>query len=224
MVPCDAVASAEYKDAIGNAVADVRWWYKQQLDATFVLHGEVEVILSARDGAWFGQNNLQKQGDNAYYFNVLAEARTHVGARQNNGSWVWVIYCDAPGNKGRGTAEVCVLAGDDLLGLTGHHPVNKRISRWRGGLGHEIGHCVGLAEGPAAATTPGYDSLMSHGFLKYPKTYLTEGEKAILRKSPFFFGKGMNAQTGWGGAGIGGGAGLGGGLGKARLGAKAKGW
>ncbi len=199
MIASDSSESAEYTDAIGNAVNDVRWWYKQQLDATFTWGDPVRVVQSEQTGAWFSQNRAKQLKDNAYYRNTLDQAKLLLDVAQNNGDWVWVIYCDAPGDKGRGGAEVCIMPGDDLLGLVGRHPTQKRISRWRGGLAHEIGHAFGLPEGPATQGVDGYDGVMSHGFPKYPKTFLTEAEKTILRKSPYFYGKGV-AALGPGGA------------------------
>lgn len=201
MVPSDASESAEYKDAIANAVNDLRWWYKQQVGATFIWTDPVRVVKSDRSGAWFSQNRATNLGDRAFYSNALDEARELLDVNQNNGAWVWVIYVDCPGNKGRGGAEVCIMPGDDLLGLCGRHPTQKRISRWRGGLGHEMGHAFGLPEGPTTVGTDGYDGIMAVGLYKYPKTHLTETEKALLRKSPHFYGKTVKAGAGLSAAG-----------------------
>ena len=98
-----------------------------------------------------------------------------------------MIYSDGPGNKGRGGNGVTVLPEDDLLGLVGQHPTQKDVKRWIAGLGHELGHAFGLAH--PQDTQKHADAIMWMGIYgKYPdQTYLTDEDKGILMKSPFFF-------------------------------------
>jgi hypothetical protein len=56
-------------------------------------------------------------------------------ARHDDLHYIWVIYSDGPGNKGRGGSGVTCLLEDDLLGLIGKHPTQKDAPRWVGGLG-----------------------------------------------------------------------------------------
>ena len=100
---------------------------------------------------------------------------------------MWVIYSDGPGNKGRGGSGVAVLPEDDLLGLVGQHPQQKDVKRWIAGLGHELGHAFGLAH--PRDSQKAADALMGRGIYgKYPDhAYVTEEDKKILMKSPFFF-------------------------------------
>jgi hypothetical protein len=119
--------------------------------------------------------------------NTLAEAGRLLGARYYDQHYIWVLYSDGPGNKGRGGYGVTCLPEDDLLGLIGKHPTQKEPSRWVGGLGHELGHAFGLQH--PTDTVRDADAIMWSGFYgKYPdKAYLTEQDKKILLRNPFFF-------------------------------------
>jgi hypothetical protein len=185
LVSSDRQIDAKYTDAIWKAIVDVRWWYHQQLKGpTFRLLSGVEFARSPQRASWF-TTNANGAVDDYHYNNALQEAGRLVGARQNDPANLWVIYSDAPGDKGRGTAGVCVLPGDDLLGLTGQHPTQKNKSRWVGGLAHELGHALGLPH--PADTTKDQNSIMWAGFYEhYPNgAYLTPDAKAILLTSPF---------------------------------------
>lgn len=188
LVSADRQVDEKYKSAIAAAMVDIRDWYKKQLGgATFKLHSPVvEVAKSKEKAEWFKTNVNGPHADDYHYNNALAEVSRLLGAKHNDPSHIWVIYSDAPGDKGRGTSHVCMMPENDLLGLTGKHPTQPRKQRWVGGLGHELGHALTLPH--PADTTKDADALMWAGFYtEYPdgKAYLTDADKAILMASPF---------------------------------------
>ncbi len=189
LVSADRPVREDYAKAIETAAQDLQVWYGKQLDgATFRLNDPVvEVVQSDKNADWFYNHPDGRYEDNWGFNNGLAEARRLVGARQGHPDYVWVIYSDGPGNKGRGGGGVTVLPEDDLLGLIGKHPTQKSVKRWIAGLGHELGHAFGLPH--PKDTKKHYDAIMWAGFYgKYPdKAYLTEEDKSTLMKSPFFF-------------------------------------
>ncbi len=181
----------EYTAALEHAIRDLQKWYAKQLGGpTFQLSNPVvEVIKSDKPADWFYDNPNGDNKDNWGYNNTLAEATRLLGTRRRDPKFVWAIYSDGPGNKGRGGNGVTCLPEDDLLGLVGKHPTQKNKLRWIAGLGHELGHAFGLPH--PKDTKKHRDAIMWTGIYgKYPdRTYLTEQDKQILMKSPFFYHK-----------------------------------
>jgi len=189
LVSADRPVRDDFRKAIESAALDLQRWYGKQLDGpTFRLNEPVvEVVKSDKNADWFYDHPNGHHEDNWGFNNGLAEAKRLVGARFNDPDYVWVIYSDGPGNKGRGGGGVTVLPEDDLLGLIGKHPTQKSIPRWVAGLGHELGHAFGLPH--PEDTKKHHDAIMWAGFYgKYPDaTYLTDQDKEILMQSRFFF-------------------------------------
>ena len=191
LVSANRAEKKEYTSAIQHAIRDIQKWYAKQLGGpTFRLSDSiVEVVKSKKSASWFYGNPNGKQKDNWGFNNTLDEAKRLLGAKQYDLRFVWVIYSDGPGNKGRGGSGVACLPEDDLLGLIGKHPTQKNKLRWIAGLGHELGHAFGLPH--PKDTKKHRDAIMWAGIYgKYPDhTYLTKEDKQILLQSPFFYHK-----------------------------------
>jgi len=189
LVSADRTVREDFRKGIETAAKDLQAWYGKQLGGpTFRLNNPtVEVVKSDKSAKWFYSHPNGEEKDDWGFNNGLAEAQRLVGTRQGDPEYVWVIYSDGPGNQGQGGSGVAVLPEDDLLGLVGQHPEQKDVKRWIAGLGHELGHAFGL-EHPRD-TEKHRDALMWDGIYgKYPdRAYLTEEDKGILMKSPFFF-------------------------------------
>lgn len=197
LVSTDRDEVKEYKAAVEHAIRDLQGWYAKQLKGTtFKLHEPVvEVVKSRRPAAWFNSNPNGPNKADWGHNNTLQEAAELVSARNNDPSYVWVLYSDGPGNTGRGGSGVCYLPEDDLLGLVGRHPTQPDRLRWIAGLGHELGHAFGLPH--PEDTKKDADAIMWTGIYgKYPdRTYLTESDKKLLMRSDFFYypnGKAVN--------------------------------
>lgn len=197
LVSSDRVENPAYTEAIQMAALSIQAWYKKQLCTTFLLNNPVvEIAHSDKKATWFYSNPNGDDRDNWGYNNTFDEVHRLLNAQFNDPDFIWVIYSDGPGNKGRGGSGVCIMPEDDLLGLTGQHPEQKEINRWIAGLGHEVGHAFGLNH--PADTQKDADALMWTGIYgKYPdKCYLTTEDKDILNQSPFFFDDQGNPNAG----------------------------
>jgi hypothetical protein len=190
LVSKDRKHNPAYEKAIAMAAKDIQGWYKKQLKGyTFKLNDPiVEVAYSEKKADYFYSNPNGEDKTTWGYNNTYEEAQ------KGDKDYIWVIYSDGPGDRGRGGNSVCIMPEDDLLGLTGKHVQQPDIKRWIGGLGHEAGHAFGLPH--PDDTKKDNDALMWAGLYngKYPDIcYLTPQDKENLSNSAFFFDdKGIN--------------------------------
>lgn len=186
LVSADREAREDYRGAIEAAARSVQAYYASQLDGLTIALNDpvVEIVRSAQPAAWFPSHPSGGHPDDWGYNNALEEVRRLLGAGHDQ-AYVWVIYSDGPGDKGRGGNGVAGMPEDDLLGLIGRHPTQPSIARWIGGLGHELGHALGLPHPPDLEREAG--ALMASGFYDgYPeRCYLTAADKVVLGASAF---------------------------------------
>ncbi len=190
LVSKDRKHNPAYQAGIEMAAKNIQGWYKKQLNGfTFKLNNPiVEVAYSDKNANYFYSNPRKEEKKSWGFNNTLEECEKVLGVKRPDPNYIWVIYSDGPGNEGMGGGGVCIMPEDDLLGLIGKHPKQPEINRWIAGLGHEGGHAFGLPH--PKDTKKDEDAIMWRGIYdgKYPdKCYLTEEDKSILRKSPFFF-------------------------------------
>lgn len=188
LVSADRILNEQYLSSIENAALNVQQYYHKQMNGvTFTINKTlVEIAYSNKNADFFYSNPSDSNPDNWGFFNAFNEVKRILGAKFNDKKYVWVIYSDGPGNKGRGGSGVCVMPEDDLLGLSGLHPTQPDINRWIGGLAHELGHAFGL-EHPKDTAMHKKAVMWTGIYGYYPnEAYLTEEDKSILKGSSFF--------------------------------------
>ena len=202
VAPEDRPFRPEYSEGVSKAILNVQSWYRDQLGGpTFQLYSTTP--------EW-----CQMSGDSDYYshghvWDKVLEGVQHCApvapAEAGNSDFVWVLYvdaeerCDEPYELGRGAWGLTMMPRWDLEGLVnpgeffecGDGPFSTTLGRWRGGLGHELGHALALPHPPGCdvgLATCDSPALMSYGYASYPDTYLRIDEKELLIRSPFITG------------------------------------
>jgi len=200
LVPSDRAYRGDYAQAIENAIRDVQIWYQDQMGngETFSLDKTVvQPFVTPHPASWYATNDAGSDQSLWFWFKALADGFALTGGGFNDPNNRWVFYIDADPACGQATgaaAGVALLPANDLRGLVGEAnvppcvgqpPDTKGLCRWFGGLGHELGHALGLPHPvpcPGGATD---GALMCLGYITFPDTYLLPADKASLGTSPF---------------------------------------
>ncbi|MFT7561506.1 MAG: hypothetical protein ACI93R_003433 [Flavobacteriales bacterium] len=202
LIPSDRDYNQAYEDGIEKAALGIQSFYSQQLGGSVFSTSDaiVEVIYSINDTSWHADQ-------------MWTRAIDTVDAKFNDPDNIYVIYVDAqasciPNNIIGGTSGIAVMGVNDLHGLAGE-PIEAscsggldipKESRWIGGLGHELGHALGLPHPPGcedndSSTSCDSDSIMYLGYIDYPDTHLGASELSILNTSGFFTPTYMNPRV-----------------------------
>ena len=210
LVPSDRTEHPLYQQSLDRSIRHLQQWMSEQMPAgeTFALaEPAVLTLRSPRPEAWFREHDAHN-GYATFYDNAIDESLRLMGEPPGiNPERAWLIYVDADatcgqcGGCGFGYATgggFAVVSANDLRGfLSGPWmrgcegdvvTFGFRPCRFVGGIGHELGHALGLPHPPGCddgAPTCDRETIMYTGFYGYPAADLTDGEQATLGTHPF---------------------------------------
>ena len=213
LVPSDKNIRDDYKAAIADAALHLQDFYQNELGSNYAysLHTPiVEVYQTSNTSSWYSTHSTQPSNEEPhpeYWFNgnLLNDGFGLSGGRYNDPNNRWIYYIDADPACGQvigGGSGVATLSANDLRGLVGEINIPRCLTteqpdkggkyRWIGGLGHELGHALGLPhppgcdQGNCTGGTYAFNSLMYVGYAYYPNTYFLPEDKQTLLNTGFF--------------------------------------
>jgi hypothetical protein len=168
---------------------------------TFTLSSPiVEVYQTAHDTAWYSHVRDTEPSTLDFWYNLMDDAGAYAGAYSGDPNNVWLVYLDADTPCGGITGGVSTFAGfpaNDLRGIAGQStiptcpdgsPEEPKTCRWVGGMGHELGHALGLPHPPGCepyTSSCESQALMFWGTYDYPVATFTSADLSTLNASPF---------------------------------------
>ena len=200
LVPSDRPLVREYARQIGDALENLQIWYRNALPGgvTFTLaQPEVQIVRTEHPASYYAGTGATLD----FWSRALDDGFMATGGSFGDPDHIWLYYIDADPRCGQatgGVSSVALLPANDLRGLTsqttidvctGAPEADQGRCRWVGGLGHELGHALGLPHPPdCEAGLPGCvaNALMWLGYLTYPDAVLTADDQATLAAEPFF--------------------------------------
>jgi len=192
LVPSDRPVRLDYENAVADAIQAIQSWYGEQLGGrTFTLHDPiVETFVTPHASSFYA---MDRGFSSSFFSSAVSDGFEATRGGFNDPNHIFAFYIDAQVPAGQvigGTSGVALLAANDLLGLTGQAVPGDDggIDRWIGGLGHELGHALGLPHPPgceAGLSTCPTDALMWLGFRTWPDTFLLPDDIRTLEGSSF---------------------------------------
>ena len=196
--PSDREFRADYSEGITNALVDLQSWYRRELGGlTFSLYDVTPQHCRMKEpSAYYARGNSWEK--------VETGVQHCAHARSGDPDFVWVVYadveeaCDEPYELGAGGGGMTIVPRWDLEGVANSDvarycegPQLEPPGRWIGGIGHELGHTMGLPHPPGCddrLPTCDESALMSWGYSTYPDTYFRSDDKETLLRSQFIHG------------------------------------
>lgn len=209
LVPSDRQVRADVPPRLRSALQAVQAWTAKTGDGrTFSIVDEpvVRIVKLTRTAASLGIDANGGNQPGTFHNNVVDEVFRATGGDYGQPRRVWVAYVDADPPCGSlfggaavvGGTGVAVLPANDLRGLAGSTTTNlctgasepaQGACRWVGGLGHELGHALGLPH-PAGCEqqqpTCDASDLMWMGYASYPNTRWGTADRTLLAQNPLF--------------------------------------
>jgi hypothetical protein len=196
--PTDRFIDPGYVPAIQSTLEHIQGWYQQQLGGeTFQLYSDTpQVCALPQNSAYYLDGTWDKVSSGLQSCATIPIAAP-------DADYDWVVYadvnhgCNLPGRLGAATLSLTMLARMDVEGVMDRDPAiddcgnpiqRFGVSRFVGGLGHELGHSMTVphpAGCDAGQSNCDFGSIMWTGFYDYPAAYFSASERSILLSYPF---------------------------------------
>jgi hypothetical protein len=174
--PTDVPLDQRFPDGIAEVILEAQSYYLAELGVTFRVNDPiVEVVAGERDASYYETNPV---GGDSYWYtaeNMRNELMRRFDLRAPDSRWKLIGIVSSPGNGGGGSGWV-MLTKHDADGAAGLR--NEPMSRWWGGMVHEMGHMFGLPDSQSTDGTP-----MSASFYEYPNCHFSESQKNSMLNS-----------------------------------------
>lgn len=204
LIPSDKTLQTVYVKNLQTAARHLQGFFSSKLAGkTFTLTDPIVTVLnSTHDSAWFASGS--------FHYNIGGDASALLGVNvYDDLDGRWLIYADVPAPCNNGTGAIGSMAtfpAQDLQGLA-QQPVYEACSgaqdfagrcRWVGGMGHELGHTLGLphpsaCEDSDSATVCPDQALMWIGYTTYPDAYFTPNDLPTLNSSALIQAENISA-------------------------------
>jgi hypothetical protein len=170
--PTDVPFDQRFPDGIAAVVLEAQKYYLEQLGVTFQVNDPVvEVVDGDHDANWYTTTPGSDPNDDYWWplEHAEAEVEEKFDLNRPDSRWKIIVEFSAEGNGGGGSGWVG-LPKHDADGAAGLR--NEPMSRWYGGMVHEMGHMFGLPDSSSTDGTP-----MSASFYDYPNCDFSESQK-----------------------------------------------
>jgi hypothetical protein len=193
LIPKDVPARPNFAEVLTGAITHLRkWMYDATAEKVTFKTEDVAVrkIVTSHTEEWYSTNPSTDDPVSYFWANVATDAFKETGGSFGSTTNITIVYVDAQQNPGQvvgGVQGLAVLPRADIEGLLGQS--QETVCRWVGGLGHELGHAVGLDHPPGCDNDQDQKpckSLMYLGYLTYPDTWLEDFHQKQLEDAPTF--------------------------------------
>ena len=170
--PTDVPFDQRYPDGIAAVVLEAQRFYQQELGRTFTVNDPVvQVVDGDHTANWYSTTPGSNPNDDYWWAleNAQEEIQRKFDLRRPDSRWKIIVEVSAVGNGGGGSGWVG-LTSHDADGAAGLR--NEPMSRWYGGMIHEMGHMFGLPDSSSTDGTP-----MSASFYEYPDCHFSDSQK-----------------------------------------------
>jgi hypothetical protein len=170
--PTDVPYDQAYPDGIAAVVLEAQQYYLQELGVTFRVNTPVvEVVDGDHDANWYTTTPGGDPNDDYWWTleNSQAEIAEKFDLDHPDSRYKVIVEVSAEGNGGGGSGWVG-LPKHDADGAAGYR--QEPMSRWYGGMIHEMGHMFGLPDSSSTDGTP-----MSASFYDYPNCHFSDSQK-----------------------------------------------